>query len=162
MSEEEIVTLLSQGHVGPLSGFRSKRGAEFTAVLEIKDGKVSFLFDAAEDSIELGEELGISPIDGSPIYDTLTTYVSQSYIDKKETGFHLNKVLLGKEISVENLKKMLAGEKTDLIQGFRSAKTHRLFDAYLKLEPKTGKLQFEFPPRDPSKSRKFFRRKTAK
>ena len=56
-------------------------------------------------------------------------------------------------------KKMLAGEKTDLIQGFRSTKTHRLFDAYLLLDAKTGKIKFEFPPRIPGKGHRFAKKK---
>ena len=160
MSDEEAVELLTQHKIGPLTGFRSKRGMEFSAGLAIEEGKVKFVFDNAEnEEIELGEELGKSPIDGSPVFDTLTAYVSQSYVDKKESGFHLNKIILGKEISTDNLKRLLAGEKTTLIQGFRSAKTRRLFDAYLMLEPKTGKIKFDFPPRVPGKGKRFFKKK---
>lgn len=162
MSDEEIVELLTNQKVGPLTGFRSKRGMEFSAGILLEGGKVKFVFDNDDSNeIELGEELGKSPIDGSPVFDTLTAYVSQSYIDKEKTGFHLNKVILGKDISTENLKKLLAGEKTELIQGFRSSKTHRLFDAYLLFDAKAGKIQFEFPPRVPGKGRKFFPKKAA-
>ena len=144
-----------------MTGFRSKRGMEFSAGLILENGKIKFAFDNADsEEIELGEELGKSPIDGSPVYDTLTAYVSQSYVDKEKTGLRLNKVILGKEISPDNLKKLLAGEKTDLIQGFRSAKTHRLFDAYLLLDGKTGKIKFDFPPRVPGKGRRFAAKKT--
>lgn len=161
MSGEEVVELLTQGKIGPLTGFRSKRGMEFSAGLVLEKDKIKFVFDNddASDETELGEELGISPLDGSPVYDTLTAYVSKSYLDKAKTGFHLNKIILGKEISVADLKKLLAGEKTDLIQGFRSAKTHRLFDAYLLLDKATGKIKFDFPPRIPGKGRRFARKK---
>lgn len=160
MTGEEVVELLTQGKIGPLTGFRSKRGMEFSAGLVLEKGKIKFVFDNEEDSdkTELGEQLGVSPLDQSPVFDTLTAYVSKSYLEKEKTGFHLNKVILGKEISVENLKKLLAGEKTDLIQGFRSAKTHRLFDAYLLLEKSTGKIKFDFPPRIPGKGRKFVKK----
>jgi DNA topoisomerase-3 len=67
-------------------------------------------------------------------------------------------VLLGKEIPLEEIKKLLAGEKTALIKGFRSNKTRRLFDAYLTLEK--GKLKFDFPPRE-FKPRRFFKKKEA-
>ena len=160
MAGEEIVELLTHGKIGPLTGFRSKRGMEFSAGLVLEKGKIKFVFDNGEDSgeTELGEQLGISPLDQSPVFDTLTAYVSKSYIDKEKTGFHLNKVILGKEISIDNLKKLLAGEKTELIQGFRSAKTHRLFDAYLLLDKNTGKIKFDFPPRIPGKGRKFVKK----
>ena len=54
---------------------------------------------------------------------------------------------------------MLAGEKTTLLKGFRSNKTHRTFDAYLYLD-KGGKLKFDFPPRE-FKPRRFGKKKEA-
>jgi DNA topoisomerase-3 len=84
--------------------------------------------------------------------------VSQSYIDKEPSGIQLPKVMLGKELPIDEIKKMLGGEKTSLIKGFRSNKTHRNFDAYLKLEK--GKIKFEFPPRE-FKPRRFGKKKEA-
>ena len=71
----------------------------------------------------------------------------------------ISSVLLGKEIPMEAIQKLLAGEKTELIKGFRSNKTRRLFDAYLTLEK--GKLKFDFPPRE-FKPRRFFKKSAAK
>lgn len=160
LTDEEIVELLTKRKIGPLTGFRSKRGAEFTAVLTINDqNKIEFVFDEKPEEIEIGEKVGKSPIDNTDMFETLTGYVSQSYIDKKPSGLNLPKVLLGKEIPLEEIKKLLAGEKTALIKGFRSNKTRRLFDAYLTLEK--GKLKFDFPPRE-FKPRRFFKKSTAK
>lgn len=162
INEEEVQTLLLKRQIGPLSGFRSKRGASFSAVITINDkNKVEFLFDNADNDVEVGEQIGISPIDQSPVFDSLTAYISESALQKEKTGFRLSKMILGKEISVENIKKMLAGEKSDLIQGFRSAKTKRLFDAYLTLD-KNGKIKFDFPPRVASAKKTFARKKTTK
>lgn len=164
MSDDEIVELLTKKKIGPLTGFRSKRGMEFSAGLILDDkNKIKFVFDNSDsEDIELGEQIGISPIDKSPVFDTLTAYISQSSLDKAKTGFRLNKVILGKEIGLNNVKKMLAGEKTDLIQGFRSSKTHRLFDAYLLLDKSTGKIKFDFPPRKAkADGRRFFKKKAA-
>ena len=159
MSPEEIVTLLKNKKLEPLTGFRSKTGKEFSAAVIINDkNRPELIFDTP--TTEHSEEvLGKAP-DGTPVYETLTAYISQAAIDGDKSGFRLNKIILGKEISKENLQKMLQGEKTDLIQGFRSAKTKRLFDAYLSLDAKGG-IKFEFPPRPAGKT--FFRkRKTAK
>lgn len=162
ISETEVATLLAERKIGPLSGFRSKRGAEFSAVIIINDkNKVEFLFDNVDADIELGEKIGISPIDQSPVFDSLTAYISESAVEKEKTGFRLSKIILGKEITLENVKKMLAGEKTDLIQGFRSSKTKRLFDAYLTLD-KTGKIKFDFPPRVASAKKTFAKKATKK
>ena len=160
LSDEEIVELLTKKKIGPLTGFRSKRGAEFTAVLIINDqNKIEFKFEEKPEEIEIGAKIGKSPVDNTDMFETLTGYVSQSYIDKKPSGLNLPKVLLGKEIPMEAIQKLLAGEKTDLIKGFRSNKTRKLFDAYLMLEK--GKLKFDFPPRE-FKPRRFFKKSSAK
>ena len=160
LSDEEIVELLTKRKIGPLTGFRSKRGAEFSAVLTINDqNKIEFVFEEKPEEIEIGEKVGESPIDGTNVFETLTGYVSQSYIDKQPSGLNLPKVLLGKEIPLEEIKNLLAGKKTALIKGFRSNKTKRLFDAFLTLEK--GKLKFDFPPRE-FKPRRFFKKPAAK
>ncbi len=156
LTDEEIVELLTKRKIGPLTGFRSKRGAEFSAVLTINSqNKIEFVFDEKPEEIEIGEKVGQSPVDNTDVFETLTGYVSQSYIDKKPSGLNLPKVLLGKEIPLEEIKNLLAGKKTALIKGFRSNKTRRLFDAYLMLEK--GKLKFDFPPRE-FKPRRFVKK----
>jgi DNA topoisomerase-3 len=136
-----------------LTGFRSKAGKPFSAMLRItEEQKVEFVFEEAGGEgggpeIVNQESLGQSPIDQTPVFETLTTYQSQSSIEGDQTkGLRIGKVILGKTLSREDIQKMLAGEKTELLQGFQSAKTRRFFDAYLKLSAK-GKLEFEFPPR---------------
>lgn len=155
ISGAELTTLLTERKLGPLTGFRSKRGVEFSSCLILNDkNKVEFVFnnDDSKDE-EVGEQIGVSPVDKTPVYETLTGYVSQSAREHSKVGLRLPKVLLGKEISKDNIVKMLAGGKTELIKGFRSTKTHRLFDAFLYIEPKTAKLKFDFPPRAPGKGR---------
>ena len=146
LTDEEVVELLTKRKIGPLTGFRSKKGSEFSAVVIINDqNKIEFVFDEKPEEIETVKKVGQSYVDGTDVFETLTGYVSQSYIDKLPTGISLPKILLGKELPFEAIQKLLAGEKTDLIKGFRS-KSHRLFDAYLFLEK--GKLKFDFPPRE--------------
>ena len=151
LSENEIVELLTNRKIGPLSGFRSKKGAEFSAVVIInKENKIEFVFDNnSDEEIELGQQVGNSPLDNSAVYETLTGYVSDSFVKKEPSGISLPKILLGKEIPLEAIQKMLSGVgvKTDLIKGFRSNKTHKTFDAFLYID-KTGKMKFDFPPRE--------------
>jgi len=52
---------------------------------------------------------------------------------------------LQQEISPEQVKKLLAEGKTDLLKNFVSKKTNRKFEAFLIL--KDGKTAFEFAPR---------------
>lgn len=152
LSESEIVELLTNRKIGPLTGFRSKKGAEFSAVVIINDqNKIEFVFDDNREGaeVELGAQVGVSPLDGAPVFETLTGYVSDSYVKKEPSGLQLPKILLGKEIPLEAIQKMLTGVgvKTELIKGFRSNKTHRTFDAFLYVD-KSGKLKFDFPPRE--------------
>ena len=161
LTPEEITELLTNRKIGPLTGFRSKRGAEFSAVVIINDeNKIEFVFDEKPEEVEVGAEVGKSPVDGSTMYETMTGYVSDSYLKKEPSGITLPKILLGKEIPLDEIKKMLAGEKTSLLKGFRSNKTHRTFDAYLYLD-KGGKLKFDFPPRE-FKPRRFGKKNSDK
>jgi DNA topoisomerase-3 len=152
MEPDEIVTLLRDRKIGPLTGFRSKAGKPFTAVLRLTDAnKVEFVFeggDGEKPEVVNPEPVGVSPLDGTPVLETMTSYMSQSAMDGDEKkGFRIGKAILGKTLERDNVARMLRGEKTALIQGFQSSKTRRFFDAYLKLS-KVGKLEFEFPPRE--------------
>ena len=156
MSEGEILELLTKRQIGPLQGFRSKMGKPFTAAIRLsEENKVEFVFEdnsAGADGkpldISKEEPVGISPVDGTKVYETLTSFVSESALSgESKTALKINKMILGKAIERENIKRMLSGERTELIKGFQSSKTRRFFDAYLKLS-KEGKISFEFPPRE--------------
>jgi DNA topoisomerase-3 len=47
------------------------------------------------------------------------------------------------------MQKLLETGKTNLLKGFISNKTRRKFSAYLVRDPATGKVGFEFEPRNP-------------
>ena len=156
MSEPEVIELLEKRQIGPLQGFRSKMGKPFTAVLKINEkNKVEFVFDDTASGpdgqpLDLAKEepVGISPVDNTKVYETLTGYISESSLagDAKK-GLKINKMILGKTLDRDVIKRLLSLERTDLIKGFQSSKTRRFFDAYLKLS-KEGKISFEFPPRE--------------
>jgi DNA topoisomerase III len=153
MSSEEIHQLIEHNQIGPLDGFVSKKGMPFTASIQLKNGKVEFMFDNPEsekfDDLDDTSIIGHSFIDQSPVYLTPTCYISKSAIDGEKTGVRLNLSILGKSLEIPQVQKLIQGEKTDLITGFRSSKTKRLFDAYLQLS-KAGKISFSFPPRKSS------------
>lgn len=153
MSGAEIVELLQNKRIGPISGFRSKAGKPFSAAIRLGEkNKVEFVFedgvDGEKPEIVNPEPVGNSPVDGTPIFETLASYISQSALDGDATkGLKLNKVILGKALDRENMQKLFTEGRTGLITGFQSSKTRRFFDAYLKMSA-LGKLQFEFPPRE--------------
>jgi len=57
--------------------------------------------------------------------------------------FTLSKKVLGKTISQSNIKKLLNGERTNLIKGFKSKKGKK-FDAFLQYDAENQMVKFEF------------------
>ena len=156
LSADEMKTLLVEKKLGPLEGFRSKKGIPFTATLVLENNKAKFVFNNQKNTDDIDitncEVIGSSPVDGSKVYHTMTAYISESAIEKKDTGLFINKVILGKEITVDNIKLLLSAKKTELITNFRSTKTKRLFDAFLELE--NGKIKFSFPEKKSKATKK--------
>lgn len=151
MEIDEIVSLIRGETVGPYTDFRSKKGKPFTASVRIKDSKVDFQFAGSTDDLDIEaikqqEPLGLSPVDKTKVFETPMAYMSASALDgDKKNGLRLSRIILEREISIEQMTLMLTKGKTELIEGFISKKK-RPFDAYLLLDKK-GKLTFEFPPR---------------
>lgn len=159
----EVEELIEKGKVGPLQGFRSAKGFPFAAIIKMgADFKPEFDFgnDKKEDGGEASapvdftgkESLGKCPKCGAQVFDA-----GMNYICEKATGpdktctFRTGKIILQQEISPEQVKKLLAEGKTDLLKGFVSKKTGRKFEAFLIL--KDGETAFEFQPRE-KKSKK--------
>jgi DNA topoisomerase-3 len=75
-----------------------------------------------------------------------------NYVCEKQTGptptcdFRSGKIILQQEIAPEQIKKLLAEGKTDLLTKFISKKNNRPFKAFLIV--KDGKTAFDFPPRE--------------
>jgi DNA topoisomerase-3 len=75
-----------------------------------------------------------------------------SYICERTVGparscdFRSGKIILQQEIGEAQMHKLLAEGRTDLLDGFISARTRRKFKAFLVREP-GGRIGFEFAPR---------------
>ena len=153
---EEIEKIITERQIGPLQGFRSKQGFPFAAVLKMNaENKIEFDFgntpkdgEAAAPVDFTGKEpLGKCPKCGAQVYDG-----GMNYVCEKQTGpnptcdFRTGKIILQQEIAPEQVKKLLAEGKTDLLKNFVSNKTNRKFEAFLIL--KDGKTAFEFVPRE--------------
>ena len=125
--------------------------------MQLVNNKVEFLFANSTDDLDIDKiinqpPLGISPVDGSPVYETPAAYMSKSALEGDEKkGLKISKLILSKEISPKNITQLLEDGKTELIKGFISKK-RRPFDAYLLLA-KSGKISFEFPPRKNKKQK---------
>lgn len=151
MSQDEVVALLSGKTLGPFSDWRSKRGKNFTATVALKNNKVDFSFADSTDDLDIEaikkqEPLGLSPIDNTPVFETLAGYMSESALDgDTKKGLKISKIILDKGITVTHIQQLLNDGKTELIEGFISKKK-RPFDAFLLMDKK-GKVTFDFPPR---------------
>ena len=61
--------------------------------------------------------------------------------------FKTGKIILTQPVSYEQVTKLLATGKTDLLDGFVSNRTKRKFKAMMVWDEKEGKVTFEFAPR---------------
>jgi DNA topoisomerase-3 len=151
---EEVATLLTQGRVGPLEGFRSKFGKPFAAEIilsEKSEWKAKFDFGEGADSTP-SEPVNPEPIGVCRVCQTGKVFEHEkAYIcDKvpaKKCTFRMGKTILQKEITRDQVKLLLETGKTGKIDKFISQKTKRGFSAFLKLG-KDGKVGFEFEPRE--------------
>jgi DNA topoisomerase III len=153
----EVEELITKGVVGPLQGFRSKQGFPFAAIIKM-DAEFKPQFDFGNDQNKDGEAsapvdftgkepLGKCPACGGNVYDAGMNYVCEKQAAPEKTcSFRSGKIILQQTIEPEQIKKLLATGKTDLLKGFVSKKNNRKFEAFLVL--KDGKTAFEFAPRE--------------
>ena len=152
----EVETLITAKQVGPLQGFMSKMGRPFAAVLKMNgEHKIEFDFGNEQKDGEAAapidftgkEPLGKCPKCGGQVYDGGMNYVCENQAGANKTcTFRTGKIILQQEIPPEQVKKLLAEGKTDLLKGFVSNRTKRKFEAFLIL--KDGEVKFEFAPRE--------------
>ncbi|MBT0570399.1 DNA topoisomerase III [Curvibacter sp. CHRR-16] len=161
----EVETFLRDKRIGPLDGFRSKAGWPFVAELVLKPDsengnfKLEFDFgDAAQDE-ETGElidfsaqeSLGACPVCGAGVYEHGKNYVCAHSVPTQEQAtpsctFKSGQVILQQPVSREQMTKLLAEGKTDMLEGFVSSRTRRAFKAMLVWDGAAGKVNFEFAP----------------
>lgn len=159
LSDEEIRTLIEKRFVGPLEGFRSKKGKEFNAALSIKDDmKVAFVFEGNDPDAFNWDECPIitkCPICAlkkrdSNIHDTPDGYLCKyGALEAGKCNGRLPKKLCQKDITPENAREFFENGKTSLIVNMIS-KRNRPFSAFLVCSPGEKRLMsWEFPPREP-------------
>jgi DNA topoisomerase-3 len=157
---EEVAELLSKGRVGPLRGFRSKMGRAFEATVKLgEDKKPQFDFgeNGLNGEIQIDkskhEAIGLCPVcHKGQVFAAERVYVCENAVASPKTcSFRLGKTILQREVPPEQVQKLIATGKTDLLRKFISKKG-RPFSAYLKLDK--GKVGFEFEPRKPAAKKK--------
>ncbi len=152
---DEVETLLTEKTLGPLQGFRSRIGRPFAAILKITpEHKLEFDFgqnDDADDAEPVdfsgAEALGACPKCGGRVFEHGLKYVCERSVGPgRSCDFSSGKIILQQEIAPEQIRKLLAEGRTDLLPGFVSMRTRRKFKAYL-VRGADGKVGFEFEPR---------------
>ncbi|MHB8950231.1 MAG: DNA topoisomerase III [Rhodoferax sp.] len=170
----EVEQFLRDKKIGPLEGFRSKAGWPFTAEMvikfdeETKNYKLEFDFGDDKKGEESGElidfsgqaSLGACPKCGAVVFEHGKNYVCEKSVptDAQATpscDFKTGQIILQQPIEREQMRKLLATGKTDLLDKFVSMRTRRGFKAMLAWDAEAGKVNFEFAPS------KFPPRKTA-
>jgi DNA topoisomerase-3 len=172
----EVEEFLREKKIGPLEGFRSKAGWPFTAEIvlkfseEDKNWKLEFDFGNESDPAETGEvidfsgqeSLGPCPKCGARVFEWGKNYLCEKSVPTADQAtpscdFKTGQIILQQPVSREQMQKLLATGKTDLLDKFVSMRTRRAFKAFLAFDKEAGKVNFEFEPR----ASKFPPRKTA-
>ncbi len=161
----QVVKMLAEGRTDLLRGFVSKKtNRKFEAFLVLKDGGTAFEFAPREKKGKAKDgpprapqpkvdftgltALGKCPKCGGKVFEGPENFLCEkSQLDAKPCKFNVGKTILEQPVAREQVLKLLAGEKTDLLNRFVSAKTGKPFAAYLVMDQK-GKVTFDFPPRD--------------
>jgi DNA topoisomerase-3 len=153
-SPEEVAELITKRVVGPLTGFRSRQGRPFAAVVRLTDDlRPEFDFGQAGEGDEAPdfsnqEPLGACPKDGGRVFEHGMAYTCENAVGpKRSCDFRSGRMILQQPIEREQMKKLLETGRTDLLTGFVSKKG-RKFKAFLVKQP-DGKIGFEFQPRAP-------------
>ena len=162
LSREEFETLVRDKQVGPLGGFRSRKGKRFHALLKLSDDfKAEFDFgsngqeNGAAQAVDFSsqEPLGKCPKCGGRVFELGMSYICENSVGPEKTcDFRSGKVILQRPIDHDQMKKLLATGKTDLLERFISRKG-RPFKAFLVLTDKKD-VGFEFEKRQPKQKGK--------
>src|SRR5690606_8442874 len=163
--QADVDLFVRDRRLGPLQGFRSKTGRPFTAELALayveKEKNWKLEFDFGDDkSAETGEIVDLSALEplgpcpkcGGKVYEWGSNYVCEHAVptEKHPTptcDFRSGKIILQQPVEREQMAKLLATGKTDLLDKFVSMRTRRPFKAFLAWDAEAGKVNFEFEPR---------------
>ena len=161
----EVEQFLRERKIGPLSGFRSKAGWPFVAEMvikfdeETKNYKLEFDFGDDKNGEESGElvdfsgqqSLGACPKCGGAVFEHGKNYLCEKTVPTlaqptPSCDFKSGQIILQQPIEREQMSKLLATGKTDLLEKFVSMRTRRGFKAMLAWDAEAGKVNFEFAP----------------
>jgi DNA topoisomerase-3 len=151
-SAEEVAELITKRSVGPVTGFRSRMGKPFAALVKLNDElRAEFDFGQGSDGeaapdFSSQEPLGTCPKCKARVFEHGAAYVCEKALGpERSCDFRSGMVILQQPVDREQMKKLLETGRTDLLLRFISKK-NRPFKAFLVKQP-SGKIGFEFQPR---------------
>jgi DNA topoisomerase-3 len=148
LAVKEAEVFLKEKSFGPVDGFRSKRGFPFAASIILNDKfELKFDFESEEstESVDFSNDdiIGICPKCANNVYVFKTSYICEKNIGlEKKCDFRSGLMILQQPIPIDQMKKLLKEGRTDLLDGFVSARTRRKFKAFLVVN--NDKIGFEF------------------
>ena len=158
IERKSATQLLTTGETPVKSGFFSRDGREYEASLHLTDdGRVEIrskghgeLLEASGERVEPAD-IGPCPFHGEEkgwlVRRSALGYRCDGFTDK-ECKVNLPLQVCKRNLTIEDVEGLIGAErKTGLIEDFTS-KRGRPFSATLHLNEKTGRLRFEFPPRE--------------
>ena len=144
LSHSEMRTLLAEGHVGPLHGFKSKKGTEFSAKLTVdKDFNIQFEFESD------GKFHGQKTEYKCPLCGAVLEENKNAIFCTGDCNFTLFKTVAGHTLTATEIGELFTNGETPLIQDFKSKKGSE-FTARLKWGTGNdkGRAVFEFAHRN--------------
>src|SRR4051812_6137952 len=152
-SAEEVAELITRRVLGPLTGFRSRQGKPFAALVRLSpELRVEFDFGRGDGEGEPApdfsaqESLGTCPKCGGRVFEHGASYVCEKAVGpERSCDFRSGMIILQQPVEREQMRKLLETGRTDLLPRFISKK-NRPFKAFLVKQP-DGKIGFEFQPR---------------
>ena len=150
LAHSEVKALLAGETVGPLSGFKSKKGSEFSAKLTLdKDFNIQFAFES--DGKFHGQKTDYKcPLCESLLEENKNAIFCTGAAQSGEPcNFTLFKTIAGHTLTAKEIAALFTSGHTPLIQGFKSKKGSE-FAAALKWGEGAdkGRAVFEFQHRD--------------
>jgi len=149
LSHSEMKTLLAEGHVGPIAGFKSKKGTEFSAKLSVdKDFNIQFEFES--DGKFHGQKTEYKcPLCGAVLEENKNALFCTSSTEGVDCKFTLFKTVAGHALTATEINELFTNGETPLIQDFKSKKGSD-FAARLKWGDgeNKGRTVFEFAHRN--------------
>ena len=121
LSVIEAETFIKEKKLGPLEGFRSKRGFLFAGTIVLTDDyKLNFDFESADDdsleelNYEKKDVIGICPKCSGDVVIHKTSYTCAKSVGKnKSCSFRSGLTILQQTISIEQMTKLLTDGRTE-------------------------------------------------